>query len=230
MMRFRLSARAQSAAGRASAGVDLIRAGGDAVAVVERVRRDHRCDACDSRRPRRRPFWKRRLIAMVMTLGMAAILISAMLTVVVWPQILSWLGLSQPAAIIITIVHAIVVTVTVYATLALGLLVGCHANAACRRIGPGCAIGTVGVVGASVLLRIYAQNWADYGATYGSLAGIMLLMSWLWMGTVAFLAGAVLNRVIEDALREAKPAEQTDCPTAGSLAGGGLRHDSQCGF
>ena len=43
-----------------------------------------------------RPYWRRRLIAMVMTLGTAAILISAMLTIVIWPQILGWLGLTQP--------------------------------------------------------------------------------------------------------------------------------------
>ena len=44
-----------------------------------------------------RPFWRRRLIAIVMTLGTAAILISAMLTIVIWPQILHWLGLSGSA-------------------------------------------------------------------------------------------------------------------------------------
>jgi membrane protein len=145
-----------------------------------------------------RPFWKRRLIAIVMTLGTAAILILAMLTIVVWPQILKRLGLSQGASILATLVHMTSVTVTVYVTLALALQVGSNTAAPWRWISPGCSLGTVVMLGASGLFRLYAQNWADYGATYGSLAGIMLLMSWLWLSSLAMLVAAVVNKVIAD--------------------------------
>ena len=49
------------------------------------------------------------------------------------------------------------------------------------------------------MFRVYAQNWGHYGATYGSLGGIMLLMSWLWIISLVLLVAAVLNKVIEDA-------------------------------
>ncbi len=147
----------------------------------------------------RRPFWRRRLIAMAMTLGTAAIMISAMLTIVVWPQILDWLGLGQGASILATILHILVVTVSVYLTLGLALEIGSNTVRPWQWITPGCWVGTVVVLAASLLLRYYAQNWADYGATYGSLAGIMLLMSWLWLSSLALLVAAVINQVIADA-------------------------------
>jgi membrane protein len=146
-----------------------------------------------------RPFWKRRLIAMVLTLGAAGILISATLTIVIWPQILGWLGLSQGVSVMATIVHTVVVTLTVYLTLELAIQVGSNTVQTWRWFTPGCALGTVVVVGASLLLRFYAQRWADYGATYGSLAGIMLLMTWLWLSSLALLVAAVFNKVIDDA-------------------------------
>ena len=45
-----------------------------------------------SGRPESRSFWKRRAIAIVMTLSQAAILIAAVLTIMAWPQILNFLA------------------------------------------------------------------------------------------------------------------------------------------
>jgi membrane protein len=148
-----------------------------------------------------RPFWKRRLVAMVMTLGTAAILIAAVLTVMVWPQILAWLGLSRAASIIATVVHIGVVTLTVYGTFALAIQVGSSSHGSKRWITAGNSLGTVVMLAESLLLRAYAQHGADYGATYGSLASIMLLMSWLWLASLALLMAAVLDKVVEDASR-----------------------------
>jgi membrane protein len=46
---------------------------------------------------------------------------------------------------------------------------------------PGSLIGTLILLCVSLLFRVYVQNWADYSATYGSLAGVVILMSWLWI-------------------------------------------------
>ena len=106
-------------------------------------------------------------------------------------------GVNAAAGLVATITHAAVVSLTVYLTLALALLVGCNTKYprnARRLITPGAALGTVVVLGASVLLRYYAQNLADYGATYGSFAGIMLLMSWLWLSSFALWLGRCSTR------------------------------------
>src|SRR5262249_32104909 len=45
-----------------------------------------------------RPWWKQRVITILMTLIEAAILIAVFATILIWPQILGWLGLDRVAA------------------------------------------------------------------------------------------------------------------------------------
>jgi membrane protein len=146
-----------------------------------------------------RPFWKRRLIAVGMTLSQAAILIAALATIVAWPQILTFLGLSQPAATLATIAHGIIVFLMVLLSFGLTLYLGPDDHQHWEWITPGSLHGTVDILAVSLLFREYAQNWGHYTATYGSLAGIVVLMSWLWLCSLELLIGAELNKVVEDA-------------------------------
>jgi len=146
-----------------------------------------------------RPFWKRRLIAIVMTVSQAAILIATTVTIIAWPQIMKLLGLSQLVSILVTAVHALIVFVTVLMTFALALHVGPDADQDWVWITPASLLGTVVVLGVSLVFRVYAQNWGHYSATFGSLAGMIMLMSWIWLSSVQLLVAAELNKVIEDA-------------------------------
>jgi membrane protein len=155
-----------------------------------------------------RPFWKCRLIAMVMTVSQAAILIAAVGTFIAWPQILGWLGLSQPAAILATVIHGLTVLIMVLMSFSLALYFGPDATLRWEWITPGSLLGTLALCGVSLLFRIYVQHWGDYSATYGSLAGIVVLMSWLWLCAVELLVAAELNKVVEDAARLRGPYRQ----------------------
>ncbi|MHB1557820.1 MAG: YihY/virulence factor BrkB family protein, partial [Isosphaeraceae bacterium] len=66
-------------------------------------------------------------------------------------------------------------------------------------ITPGSLIGSVVLLIVSVGFRVYVQHWGNYSATYGSLGGIILLMSWMWLCSVLLLAAVELNKVIKDA-------------------------------
>lgn len=60
--------------------------------------------------------------------------------------------------------------------------------------------GSVFAVGAwammSIALRFYVSHFADYNATYGSIAGVILLMLWLYLSGVVLLVGASINAQI----------------------------------
>jgi membrane protein len=146
-----------------------------------------------------RPFWMRRLIAMVMTLAQAAILIGSVATIVGWPLLLRLLGLTQPAAIFATACHAISVFLLVFSSLALMLFVGPDVRLSWKRVAHGGVLGTLVVLLVSLLFRYYTQRWGNYSATYGSLAGIVLLTTWIWLCGVDLLFAAELNKVVEDA-------------------------------
>ncbi len=84
---------------------------------------------------------------------------------------------------------------------ALALYFGPDATLRWEWITPGSLLGTSPSFGVSLLFRIYVQHWGNYSATYGSLAGIVVLMSWLWLCTIELLVAAELNKVVEDAAR-----------------------------
>jgi membrane protein len=146
-----------------------------------------------------RSFFKRRILAIVMTLGQAAILIGAVVTMVAWPQIVGLLKLTGLAAILATVTHQLTVFVAVLLSFAVALYVAPDAEQHWEWITPGSLAGTVVLLAFSLVFRVYAQYWGNYSATYGSLAGIIVLLSWLWLSTVVLLTAAELNKVIRDA-------------------------------
>lgn len=152
-----------------------------------------------------RSFFKRRAIAIVMTFSQAAILIAAVVTIVAWPQIVDLLHLSRSATILATALHQVTVFVTVLLSFALVLYVAPNAHQHWEWITPGSLLGTAVLLAFSLLFRVYAQYWGNYSATYGSLAGIIVLLSWLWLSSVVLLTAAELNAVIKDASPLDKP-------------------------
>jgi membrane protein len=49
----------------------------------------------------------------------------------------------------------------------------------------------------SVAFALYVANFAAYNKTYGSLAGVIIFLVWLWLSNVAILLGAELNAELE---------------------------------
>jgi membrane protein len=146
-----------------------------------------------------RPWWKQRLVAMVMTLSQAAILIAVFSTMLAWPLILHFLGIGTAAALLVTAVHGVLVFLVILLTFALALYFAPNSDQCWEWITPGSLIGSVVLLVVSVIFRVYVQHWGNYSATYGSLGGIVLLMTWMWLCSLLFLTAAELNKVIKDA-------------------------------
>jgi membrane protein len=66
-----------------------------------------------------------------------------------------------------------------------------------RWVTPG-GLLAVGVwVIASAAFAFYAANFGSYNKTYGSLAGVIIFLVWLWISNIAILLGAELNAELE---------------------------------
>jgi membrane protein len=46
---------------------------------------------------------------------------------------------------------------------------------------------------ASVGFAVYVANFGSYNKTYGSLAGVIVFLVWLWISNIAMLLGAELD-------------------------------------
>jgi membrane protein len=66
-----------------------------------------------------------------------------------------------------------------------------------RWITPGGILAVVVWVVASVGFALYVANFGAYNKTYGSLAGVVVFLVWLWLSNTAILLGAELNAELE---------------------------------
>jgi membrane protein len=78
-----------------------------------------------------------------------------------------------------------------------------------RWLSPGAVLAIVVWLGGSLLFGLYVSSVGNYGATYGSLAGGVVFLIWLWVSNVALLLGAELDAELERAreLQAGIPAE-----------------------
>ena len=61
----------------------------------------------------------------------------------------------------------------------------------------GAAIGTGLWLVATLLFGVYAANFGNYDATYGSLGAVAVLLMWLYVSSYSVLVGALVNAEIE---------------------------------
>ncbi|MCA9188496.1 MAG: YihY/virulence factor BrkB family protein [Pirellulaceae bacterium] len=66
-------------------------------------------------------------------------------------------------------------------------------------LSPGNLFATVAWVGTSVGFRFYANRLTDYNETYGALAGVIVLMVWLYLVGMILFLGAQIDAVIHHA-------------------------------
>lgn len=160
-----------------------------------------------------RPWWKRRLVAIVLTLSVTILLIAACITIAIWPHVMGWLGLGTLATTLATLVQWLVVVIALLAAFALAYYFGPHVDQEWEWITPGSTLGVLVLIAASLGFRWYIVHFgSSYSETYGTLAGVVLMMLWCYLAALALLVGAEINCVIEQAAPHGKAPGQKENP------------------
>jgi membrane protein len=69
-----------------------------------------------------------------------------------------------------------------------------------RLVSPGSVLATAVWLAVSGGFAFYTSSFASYNKTWGSLAGVIVLLIWLWLAAVALLLGAEVNAETERSL------------------------------
>jgi membrane protein len=149
-----------------------------------------------------RPFWKLRPLQVLITLAMAA-LVAALLFALVLSGPLAdavgnELGIGDTALKIWSILKWPLLFVVV--VFVIGLLFRISPDTrheGLRWLLPGSALATVLWLVASAGFSTYVSNFGSYSNTYGSLAGIIVFLIWLWLSNSAILLGAQFAAELE---------------------------------
>lgn len=64
-------------------------------------------------------------------------------------------------------------------------------------LSPGSLAATLLWMGGTAGFGLYVSNFGNYGATYGSLSAVIVMLTWLWLSAFVFLLGAEMNAELE---------------------------------
>jgi membrane protein len=150
-----------------------------------------------------RPWWKVRLVAILLTIGLALFILIAFTFVVAGPEIASGLadrfGLGRAFAFTWMVVQWPILLALVAFAIAMTYYFAPDAEQEWVFLTPGSVVATLLWLAASLVFRVYVQNWGDYNATYGALGGAIVLLLWLYVSGFVLLIGGELNSEIEHA-------------------------------
>jgi len=164
----------------------------------------------------RRGFVKKRLVAgaMVAVIGFAFLLVATLL--IVGPSIERLIashagGASGAVGWIWWIAEWPILLAGLLAAFSTLLYLG--PNVEHRRwsfITPGSVLATFVWLAVSGAFAVYTSMFGSYNKTWGSLAAVIIMLTWLWLAAIALLLGAELNAEAERSreLRAGEPAER----------------------
>jgi membrane protein len=67
-----------------------------------------------------------------------------------------------------------------------------------KLITPGAVVAVVAWLAVSGLFAVYTSKFGTYNKTWGSLSAVIVMLTWLWLSSLALLFGAELNAEIEE--------------------------------
>jgi membrane protein len=151
--------------------------------------------------PEGRPAWKTLPIRLGVTLILMVLLVLSSVIVVVSGGLARHLGQVLgigPAAVIAwDIAKWPVLFVLVCLMIALLYWASPNARQGLRWIGPGAVLAVIIWLIASGLFALYVANFGHYNKVYGSIAGVIIFLIWLWICNTAILLGAEFNAELE---------------------------------
>jgi membrane protein len=164
-----------------------------------------------------RPFWKLRPIQLVVTLAMVLVLalmaVGVLLTGPVVKAVAGPLGISDTAVSIWNIAKWPVIALVFLLLIALVYYASPNVRQrGFKWISPGGIVALVVWLIASAGFGLYVSNFASYNKTYGSLAGVVIVLIWVWLTNLAILFGHELNaeRERDQEFREGVPGAEKE--------------------
>lgn len=143
----------------------------------------------------RRPWWMRRLVSFVFAAAVGALTVAAAALVLksadmddrgFWPVVrlvLRWTALFGASVAALALLYRYGVD---------------RPRARWRWVTPGSALAAVVGLVTSAGMTVYLARFSSYERNYGGLGSVLGLVVWMWAGMVVVIAGAELNRALED--------------------------------
>jgi len=172
-----------------------------------------------------RPFWKLRPLMVLITVVAVVLDAAALLIIVATGDVARSLGdrigVGQTAVDVWDIAKWPGLALIVIVVVALLIHATPNYKTGVRLLSPGAFVAILVWAVASAGFAFYVANFSSYNKTYGSVAGVIVALVWLWLTNVALLFGAEIDAERERRLKAEADEEEPVGPTAESGAGSG---------
>jgi membrane protein len=145
-----------------------------------------------------RPFWKLRplqlLLTLVVVILLAVMAIGVVLTGPIVSDVAEPIGVSDTAVTVWN--YAKWLAIALLFVLMIGLIYYASPNVKQRSfkwITPGGLVALITWLVASAGFGLYVSQFGSYNKVYGSLAGVVIILIWMWITNLAILFGHELN-------------------------------------
>lgn len=149
-----------------------------------------------------RRWWKRRLVALALTIGYLGLLLAALLLLLYGPKALAFVASHLGLAPLVTFLGSLLewLLVVAFVLTAFNILYVYAPNVKHHRwhwLMPGTVVGVVLWFVVSFGFKLYLHYFNRYTATYGSIGAVIILLLWLYFTGIALLIGGEVNSEIE---------------------------------
>ncbi|GAA2385815.1 YihY/virulence factor BrkB family protein [Streptomyces glaucosporus] len=147
--------------------------------------------------PEGRPVWKLTPLRIGVTLVLMVLLaLSAVIVVFtggVAEQVGAAIGLGEQALLVWSVAKWPVLVLLVAAMISILYWAAPNARLRGLRMAPGSVLAVLLWMVASAGFALYTANFGSYNKTYGTLAGVVVFLVWLWLSNLAILFGLELD-------------------------------------
>jgi membrane protein len=145
-----------------------------------------------------RGYLEQKAIALGLTFGAIVFVLVALVLVAVLPVALDHAGLGVVGRVVAQVVRwGLLVAVVVVGLAVVYRIAPDRDRPRFRWVSGGALVATVLWVLGSVAFSLYVNFFGHYNKTYGALAGVIVLMLWLYLSCYSVLLGAEINAEVE---------------------------------
>ncbi|ARK24231.1 ribonuclease [Sporosarcina sp. P37] len=120
--------------------------------------------------------------------------------------VFSFMGLEDSFLTIWTVVRFLIPPFLIFAVFSLLYWLVPGIKLHFKSILPGAVFATIGWILTSLGFSFYISNFGSYANTYGSIAGIIVLIMWLYLSAIILLLGGTINAVMKKRYDQKHPA------------------------
>lgn len=163
-----------------------------------------------------RPFWRVRVVAVLLTIGLATLMLSSMVLLIFGSELgslIAWkigLGTAFDSAWLV-LRWPIIVFLMMFGA-ALIYYFAPDVEQEWRWITPGAVFAVLAWIGMSLIFAWYVDHFGNYSVTYGSIGAVIILLTWMYFTGFFLLVGGEINAEIEHAAVSGKAKGKKKLP------------------